>query len=228
MSIIVTCPGCRKSFKVSDKFAGQKGACPKCKHAIEVPKAGGEVKVHTPEEFAEGGRSTAGKLLIKPLERQEVKLQGVTVAAIAGGALTVLLIAWLAGEVIRDRLVVRAIGLLLVSPPLVAAAYWFLRNDELEPHRGVALYVRGGICSVVYIVLWGVYAQLVSMELISGELWVWMFVIPPFLLTGALVALACLDLDFGNGFFHYAFYLLVTLVIRWAAGMEFVWNISAA
>ena len=37
MSIPVVCPGCRTRFKVSDRFAGQSGACPKCKAKIEVP-----------------------------------------------------------------------------------------------------------------------------------------------------------------------------------------------
>ena len=40
MSIIVVCPGCKKSFKVSDKYAGKSGACPNpdCKATIKVPR----------------------------------------------------------------------------------------------------------------------------------------------------------------------------------------------
>ena len=56
MSIVVVCPGCRKSFKVSDKFAGKSGPCPNCKRTLQVPTKAEEVKVHAPEAFAGGGK----------------------------------------------------------------------------------------------------------------------------------------------------------------------------
>ena len=84
MSIPVICPGCHKSFKVSDKFAGKSGACPSCKTTIDVPEKGQEVKVHAPAAFAEGGRSTSGKLITKPIARKQVRLEPVTTAAILG------------------------------------------------------------------------------------------------------------------------------------------------
>ena len=30
------------------------------------------------------------------------------------------------------------------------------------------------------------------------------------------------DLEFGDGVFHYSFYLVATLVLRWAAGMKWI------
>jgi hypothetical protein len=63
---------------------------------------------------------------------------------------------------------------------------------------------------------------------ITGELWIWLFVLPPFLGVGALIALGCLDLDFGSGFFHYSFYLLVTVLLRWVAGMGWPWGGSTS
>ena len=48
----------------------------------------------------------------------------------------------------------RAIGLLLVSPVLVVAAYTFLRDDELEPYRGLPLLIRSAACAAAYAVLW--------------------------------------------------------------------------
>jgi len=229
MSILVVCPGCHKRFKVSDKFAGKSGACPECKATIHVPTKEEEVKVHAPTEFAEGGRGRGGELLTKPIARTPLKLHPVAIAAGVGGALTVLLVTWVAGGPIRDSLPIRIVGLLLVSPPLVIAGYGFLRNDELEPYRGMSLYVRAAICAAAYVVLWGVFAYLTGTDgLITGELWQWMFVLPAFLATGGLIALACLDLDFGSGFFHYAFYVLMTMVLRWAAGMDWVWNLNNA
>ena len=37
MAIAVICPGCKASFRVSDKFAGQTGPCPKCKAPDKEP-----------------------------------------------------------------------------------------------------------------------------------------------------------------------------------------------
>lgn len=223
MSILVVCPGCYKRFKVGDQFAGKSGACPNCKGKIEVPAEGQEVQVHTPTAFAEGGRSKTGELVTKPVSRSQVKLQPVVTVAIIGAALTILLVTWAAGELIRDNPYVRAVGLLLVAPPLVVAAYGFLRNEDLEPYRGTSLYIRATVCSLGYVALWGIYGYVADMVL-TGELWEWMFLIPPFLVTGGLIALACLDLDFGSGFFHYAFFVLMSVLLRWVAGMDWLWN----
>ena len=82
MSIIVVCPGCLKSFKVSDKFAGKTGPCPNCKRTLQVPTKEQEVKVHAPEAFAGGGKSTTGKLVTKPIARVNAKLRPVTTTLI--------------------------------------------------------------------------------------------------------------------------------------------------
>jgi hypothetical protein len=226
MSIPVICPGCHRSFKVSDKFAGKSGACPKCKTTINVPEKGQEVVVHAPAEFAEGGRSASGKLITKPIARKEAKLEPVNTVAVAGAVLTVAGVTWAAGGLIQSSLAIRIVGLLLVSPPLVVAAYSFLRDDELEPHHGVELYIRSAVCAVVYAAMWGVYGYLAG-AILTGELWEWLLVAPPLLATGGLVALACLDLDYGAGFFHYAFYVLVTVLLRWIAGMGWPWDLAS-
>ena len=85
MSILVVCPGCRKSFKVSDRFAGKSGPCPSCKATIQVPTKSEEVKVHAPTAFADGGRSTTGQLLTKPIARKETRLGPVMAVAIGAG-----------------------------------------------------------------------------------------------------------------------------------------------
>lgn len=221
MPILVVCPGCHKRFSVSDKFAGKSGACPNCKTAIKVPSQAEEVKVHAPTEFATGGRSTTGKLITKPIERQQTRVQPVTAVAVGAVVLTVALVTWMAGDLIQRNLEVRFLGLLLVSPPLVVAAYTFLRDNDLEPYQGTSLYVRSAICALSYMALWGVYSYLAG-RVLSGELWEWIFVLPPFLAAGALIALASLDLDFGSGFLHYAFYVLVTVLLSWFAGIHWV------
>ena len=115
----------------------------------------------------------------------------------------------------------------MVSPPLVVAAYAVLRNDELEPYRGRNCTSarpsvpwptwRSGACSRCWF----------RRGVITGELWIWLFVAPPFVLAGGLFALATLDLDFGDCLFHYGFYLLATVILRWAAGMKWVWDVTS-
>lgn len=47
MSIPVTCPSCKASFKVKDKCAGQRGRCPKCRGMIDVPAAAPQEELYT-------------------------------------------------------------------------------------------------------------------------------------------------------------------------------------
>jgi len=230
MSILVVCPGCRKRFSVSDKFAGQTGPCPNCKTKIRVPTKEEEVKIHAPTEFAAGARDARAQAAAKPIARKETPWNPVVAGVITGTVLLVFLGAWLGGRAgLLDDLWGRGIGLLLVSPPLVVAGYTFLRDsDDLFPYHGRVLYLRAGICSLIYIALWGVYGYLVGEQIVSGELWNWIFVLPPFFVAGAMVALMCLDLDFGSGFFHYCFYILATVLLGWAAGAGWPWEISNA
>lgn len=224
MAIHVVCPGCYARFKVSDKFAGMTGACPKCKKTITVPSADDEVKVHAPEDFG-GARGASGKLVLKPIARLETRLSPVAIAGILASIVGVAAIAWGGGELLQTQWVVRAVGLLVITPPLVMAGYTFLRDQETEPYRGRAFYIRTGICALSYAVMWAVFGY--SAEYVVGaEAWNWLLFAPPFVITGALIALACFDLDFGSGCFHYAFYVLVIILLRWIAGMGWIWTIG--
>jgi hypothetical protein len=78
---------------------------------------------------------------------------------------------------------------------------------------------------LIYALLWGVFAY-VSDSYMTGDIWNWVFIAPPFLAAGAMVAVATLDLEYGNGFFLYSFYLLVIILLRWTAGMDWIWNIK--
>lgn len=224
MPIFVVCKACRARFQVSDKYAGKSGPCPKCKAVITIPGKSEEVKVHGGEDFARGGRDSAGKLVLKPIARQEVRFRPFTAVLVAAIALVALVVAGMAGSLIRDYLLVRAVGLLLISPPIILAAYTFLRDDELEPYRDRDLYLRLGICTLCYLVLWGTLGYATD-RLMTGEIWQWLYVGPPFFIVGSLVALACFDLDFTNAFFHYSCYILLTIILRWVAGMPWPWQV---
>lgn len=91
MPIPVRCPGCKAEFKVSDKFAGKQGPCPKCKATISIPKLdkpGGaagapepEVKIHGPEEAAGQTKTKTGQPTFKPLARRETRVSTVGMLA---------------------------------------------------------------------------------------------------------------------------------------------------
>lgn len=214
-------------FQVSDKFAGKAGPCPKCKRVIRVPTLAEQVQIQEPQEFASGGRDSAGKLAAEPILRTETKIAPVATAIIVAVSVVVVAVAWIGGKTgLFQSYIATSLGLLLVSPPLVLAIYSVFHNDELEPYRGKSLYLRSMICAAAYVILWGIFALLAHRGLITGDLWVWVFLIPPFLIMGGLTALATFDLDFGDAMFHYACYLVVILMLRWAAGMKWAWDLS--
>jgi hypothetical protein len=230
VAIIVVCPGCRKSFKVSDKFAGKTGPCPSCKRPLRVPTKAEEVKIEAPEAFAGGGKSASGQLITKPIARINAKFRPLTTALIAGAATAVLVATWfgrplwaIAGV---QGFIAKMVGLLIISPPLVIAAYEVLRDDELEPYRGRPLALRAAACSLAYLALWGLFSLLVFKGWVTGDLWNWLFVVPGLAALGGGAALAALDLDYGDAVFHYGFYLLVTVILRWVAGLGWVWSIA--
>jgi hypothetical protein len=232
VSIIVVCRGCRKSFKVSDKFAGQTGPCPSCKRPLRVPTKAEEVKIEAPEEFAGGGKSASGQLITKPIARINARFRPLTTAIIVASAAAALVAArlgrplWITPGV--QGFLAQMVGLLIISPPLVIAAYEVLRDDELEPYRGAALYLRTGLCSLAYAALWGIFGLLAYKGWVGGkeEVWNWLFVVPGLAAFGGVASLAALDLDFGDGISHYGFYLVATVLLRWVAGLGWVWNVS--
>ncbi len=229
MSIFVVCPGCRKRFEVSEQFAGKTGPCPNCKTTIKIPKLEEQVVIHGPSE-APPGKTRTGRPHPKPVARKDAAFHPGIAAAIAAAALGVAIATFLARPILSQPTwtawLLRALGLLLVSPPLVIGGYSFLRNDELEPYRGRELYLRAGILAAVYALLWAAFGWVENTVLTADPeyLFQWILVAPPFFIVGALGALACLDMDFGAGFFLYTFYFVSTAILRWAAGLDWIWN----
>jgi hypothetical protein len=144
--------------------------------------------------------------------------------SIAGGALAILLLTWALGDLFQD-IVFRAIGLLAVAPPLVLGAYFVQRDDELEPYRGRPLIWRTTVCSAAYAATWGVFALVAGLGMVD-EVWMLLAVFAPLVVVGALVAYACFDLDFGNACWHYGLFLGTTILLRWVAGLGWIWNIE--
>ena len=226
MAIDVLCPGCKKRFKVSDQFAGQKGPCPNCKAIITIPEKGDEVVVHAPEEF--GPKDASGRATLKPIQRKETDLTLWMAVALAAVVLLVLGAAIAVRVVYGDRDIpawILAMGAVLLAPPLSWSGYTFLRETELEPHRGRSLLVRTLICSAAYSLLWGLYWNFPPLTGMADavstmEPFQLIFLVPPIVLLGGLAGFACYDLDFGTGVLHYAYYLVVTILISLIAGVE--------
>jgi len=226
MSILVICPGCKAQFRVGDKNAGKQGPCPKCKTLLTVPQVE-EVKIHVPEEFSAGGKTVTGKLVTKPIARQKNKVTPVMAVGVGAGALAVLFVAWIGGRtgLFGGSLVMPAIGTLAVAVPLALGGYLVLRDDELEPYRGMVLWIRVGICAAIYAALW------LGFHFVPDDFrqqgWYWLFIPLPFVLIGTATAWAAFDFSPENAFFHYTLFLLMTLLLRWAAGMPPVWAAAA-
>ena len=116
-----------------------------------------------------------------------------------------------------------------VAPPLVAAGYSFLRNAELEPYMGTALWTRVLICSAVYAGSVGGELYLKTMLLDEGqspELFHLLMIVPGLMIPGALAAMATLDLDGLFSAIHYAFYLAATVFLRWCAGLHVLLRVA--
>lgn len=222
MPILVICPSCKAQFNVSDKFAGKQGPCPKCKATITVPEPV-EVKIHEPEEHAVGGKDQKGRPVTKPIERAPSRVGRIGWAVIAVGLTATLAATWFGGNLIRDTWAVRAVGLLVVTIPLVIGGYSILRDEELEPYRGKSFWMRTAFCVAAYGCLWGGFSLLPE-SLTSGEPWTWLLLAPPFIALGGAVAQAAFDLDYTTGCVHYGGYVLATLVLRAVAGMPNLWK----
>ncbi|MFO0906312.1 MAG: hypothetical protein U0939_25120 [Pirellulales bacterium] len=244
MPIDVTCAGCKTRFQVSDKFAGKKGPCPKCKSIIQVPEKSQEVVVHAPEHS--GPKDSKGRAVLKPLQRQDARMTPTRIAILVGSILLVLggAVALrmthplkkvearpaspgrpaLQREVREVPVYWLALGAVALAPVLAWSGYSFLRDDELEPLSGKELWVRTAICATAYAALWGVYFGLkVALGVPPGAMpdpIVAVIAVGAIAAAGAGVGFASMNLTFGTGAVHFAFYLVVTVLLRLVVGLN--------
>ncbi len=226
MAINVTCPSCHARFTVGDQHAGKTGPCPKCKAPIEIPKLEDQVVIHAPE--AEPGSVDAkGKSVLKPIRRKEAKFSVNVFAVTAGLVILSVAIAWLLrNSDLGDNLFwVLTAGAVLLGPPLAYAGYSFLKDPELGAYTGNDLALRSLACGLIYALLWGVYLFVANqmfgpdqLEAGLAPMWIGAMIIP-IALVGGGAALVCFDFDMTTGFFHYALYLLATVVLRAVMGL---------
>ena len=222
MPISVTCPGCLSRFTVSDKYAGKKGPCPKCKKDLIVPDKTQEVVIHAPEI---GPKDSKGVSVLKPLKRAEFKLSKIEI--IVGAILTVVSL----GLAIFARTgfadppwLLSAFGVISLAFPLAWVGYSFFHDDELQEYSGQERSTRVGICALVFAVTWGLYwflayymgnKTLADVDAVQFAVFLAvMFVI------GSLGSLAAMDLEFGQALLHYSMYFAATFLLALLAGVQ--------
>jgi len=129
MPIPVTCPKCHTRFKVSEKFAGQKGPCPKCKEVILVPKLEDEVVISAPVAGPKDGK---GRQILKPIKRKEFYVE----------------------DKMQMPMWMMVIPMAIVAPLVAYGAYNILKDQEIESFVGQELWLRVLICGAIYALLW--------------------------------------------------------------------------
>lgn len=227
MPIPVICPGCKAAFQVSDKFAGKKGPCPKCKTIITIPAASPEIVIHAPKP--EGPTDSTGRPVFTPILRQETVLSQTAIFALVAAVVTVLLVSVVIGLATRSNggppTFMIVLGAVALAPPLSLAGYAMLRDQEAIPYRGTTLYLRIAITSLVYVALWAIYRWIGEMWVTHPppyELYSLLFIAPIMVLIGGLAAYASFDLEFGQALLHYGFYLAVTVILSMLAGVNWL------
>ena len=236
MPIDVTCGKCLTRFQVSEKYAGKKGPCPKCKTIIQVPELKEQVVVHAPE--MSGPKDSKGQSVLKPISRTETKLSRPMIIGILTSIGVVLFLALVLRVAFKDKttstfLMTQIIGAFLLAPPLSYAAYHFLRNDEFAPFSPRDLLLRLIAPSLVYPAIWGLYWYVMgylmdALQVDPKNGFLFIFAIPVVVLIGAFCANASLDLEFGQGAVHYSVYLVTTIILRAILGISPYWNAPEA
>ena len=227
MPIQVTCPGCLKRFSVADKFAGQKGPCPKCKQVITIPKKEDEIVIHAPDHSEAGAIGADGRNVLKTFKRKDTKFQPLMFTAVIGFVLVAMLIALVVRSADIQETWLKALAAIVLGPLLAWAGYTFLRDPELEAYQGLPLVIRSTVCGLVYALLWAVFVYLgfrfFGDDMKKGlEIWQMVVLILPIFAGGTLAAFASFDLDPGSAFFHCAMYFAVTVILRLVAALPAV------
>ena len=228
MAITVTCPGCHKKFVVSEKFAGKSGPCKYCKTIIKIPNevpAAEKVVIHGGDAFASGGKNAEGKLVLKPLERGEKKFDRVRTIVITIGILGALVATFVLGKFIdlNENFLIAAAGLCIVTPVIVGGLYPLVKKDEmLESIHGFDFYWRTGVISLVYVGTWGALSYLINIGTISNQspaMWaICSIILAAF---GTFMCMCFYELEWGSAAFHTLAFILITLLLRYLAGI--VW-----
>ncbi len=210
-------------FSVSDKYAGKKGPCPKCKKEIIVPDKSLEVVIHAPE--TSGPKNSKGVAVLKPIKRKEFRVGWKTLLGATVGALSVI------GIAIAVRLSnapppawLLIVGAIAIAPPIVMLAYTFLRNDELEGYTGKEYFIRTAICSLVFSLTWLLYYTMAiyldNKSLAEVPVAQMAILMVGMIAIGTGASIATLELETGQAVMHYATYFAASFFLCLIMGIE--------
>jgi hypothetical protein len=223
MPIPVTCPGCLTRFTVSDKYAGKKGPCPKCKKELLVPDKSQEVVIHAPE--TEGPKDSKGTAVLKPLKRAEFKLsRNETIIAIALSVLSLAMAVYARVGFQQPPTWILVVGVLVLSFPLAWIGYTFFHDDELAEYSGLERLLRVGVCALIFAASWGIYwglARYMGNKVLSDidSIQFAVFIVLMFGI-GTVGSLAAMELEVGQSLMHYAMFFGVTFLLAMIAGLQ--------
>jgi hypothetical protein len=221
--IAVTCPGCLARFEVSDKYAGKKGPCPKCKKEIVVPDKAEQVVIHAPPDAIP--KDSKGVSVLKPISRPDFKVGKLTLGLIIGSIVFVIAGAgWVRWTMDAAPLSLLVLGAILLAPPAIMFGYTFLHDDELEGYSGKEYFVRTLICSIVFAATWlfywqvGLYLDNKTLAQISGGQMAFLMACMVGIGTGT--ALACFELEVTQAVIQYLGYFALTFALAWFLKVE--------
>lgn len=223
-TIFVTCSQCRSRFQADEKHAGKSVPCPKCKNMLRIPLPEEGVKIHGGEMFDRGPKDTAGKVVLKPISRQQTRWSWKIAIPAFLGIAAFLVATWFLRGIFAATPSLSYAGLVLIAPFWVWGGYQILRDDEYEPYSGSSLWIRVLVVAVVYILLWPALDYILKMFGSPIDIYWWFLIAPPFLFVGGLAANATFELEPGDAFFHYAGFLILGILWRWLAGIGHLWN----
>ncbi|MBQ6826748.1 MAG: hypothetical protein IJO46_01940 [Thermoguttaceae bacterium] len=203
MAIRVLCSGCMTSFEVDDRFAGQKGPCPKCGHIIEIPKV--QVVVHAPDEVVQDGKTTRVGKETRPIEQKrfEFSTKGALLSLL--GILLVFGAAFGVGLAKSAVLsgIVGAVAVFGIAFPIARFGYMLIRDaDDLEKLDGSELTQKSLFAALVFGGSWIVFELFVAF-LGSQGLTAALLLIPV-AIVGSFGALIFFDCNFGKALLVYA------------------------
>ena len=198
-------PGCMKRFSVADKFAGQKGPCPKCKKTITIPKKEDEVVIHAPEHSEAGAVGAGGRHALKTYKRKDTKFQPLVFTAVVGFVLVALLIALVLRSAGGMRSWLKALAAVRARPAAgLGRLHVSCATRSSKRITAVNLAIRSLACGLVL-------RPAVGRVLVSGRAFFgadafskgwksgrWSCCIVPVFAAGTLAAYASFDLDPGS------------------------------
>ncbi len=201
-----------RRFQVSEKFAGQKGPCPKCGHIIEIPKE--KVIIHAPDEIIVEGKKVKNPEFVRPIERESFSFTRRQIIVNIVGACCIVLFAYLfhflGSGIVKWS--AATLGILVTAFALARTSYILVRNpDDLEIFLGRELFRKSAFTAIGYTIAWLVLE--VFLFYFNPGLYVVLFLVPIVFLA-SFIPLIFFDTDYSDSCMLFIVFVLVIVLLR--------------